>query len=62
MSYNTGGGIMNKRPYDSAPYQGNVGFIGEAVDIKRSRPDQSGGNGDASGAAVYGEHGINKIR
>lgn len=63
MSYSHGGGGMqNKRPLDSAPYQGAAGISNAGVtgtDIKRSRPEQQMGG---AGMAVYGEPGMTAPR
>lgn len=46
--------MHNKRPLDSAPYQGTGGYPGgggPGAEMKRSRPDQMGGGG----GGMYGE-------
>lgn len=55
MSYhNGGGGMHNKRPYDSAPYQSAGGGYpmggGGGADMKRSRPEYHGNS-----AGIYGK-------
>lgn len=51
--------MHNKRPLDSAPYQGAGGYPGgggPGAEMKRSRADQQmGGGGSGGGGGMYGE-------
>lgn len=50
--------MHNKRPLDSAPYQGAGGYPGgggPGAEMKRSRADQQMGGGGGGGGGMYGE-------